>query len=1081
MKTNAGMKITRYRSGQQSGPDADQAFIDYVDTWIGIPWKLNGENKKVGLDCRTLASQFLKGQGIGVKDSDGLPMPEKIEGIDVERYERGVKAAGVAVDLKDLRRNDVVYFRNKYGRLHIGIWLGYNKMLTTDLRTGAIIVRMKPEWLTGAVRGREGAWLDMPPGHDPVTAVLAAIGTALTAGAATGTTAVVIGAIAVISTAASIGFGIAAMSAGRKAFNFDSQGLGASQRYSLDGARNIRSNQFPVPLIYGAGPIRILQTYEIWNSGTETQEQKRAVVIGVGELGSITDVELNGEPIGDFTGSSATTYTGTSSQGIDSRLANSNITSLRHRAYIALTMKASEKLSGDPVITCKVTGRKIARWNGSDWTTLSAATDGNPAAIIRDYLITSREIGGCGYPTNQIDDTSFGEVYDHLEVLIADGSGGSEARGRLDLVIDSFRPWLDNLQDMMATFGGFLVTDGRKFFLRVEKDETAVQAFTDDNITNLSYQTFTKESRPNRIIGQYVDITAQGNDARTRASIDDLTDQATNPRGIVPQEVGLLGIQRQSQAIREITKILNDARTNWYTISFLTDINAIAIEPGDVITVKHPVLGDGLTTFKFRVFRIQEAGNHQVKIIAKAHTASVYNDEFEQQVVTLDYTIPKNPFDPVADVTGLSVQAVGFLQKDGAFVSNLQVTWTEPIETLGLKHYLLEWEEDGGAFEEKLNVFPGVTKATIPLAKVDSSYRVKVITVNKFDIKSTGIISTSITVNGDTAPPSDVTGFDARQLGDKIILSWQAVADVDLFGYEIREGGADWDTSSLIDTTVSGTRYVIVDFGAGTKTYRIKAIDLSGNFSLNAASDSFVSTSPSDSNILFTYDLFHNGLRDGVLTAGAERQPTSDFIGGYRRYVVGLKTILRTDTYAGTWENLETVLDWTTEHRETTLENYTSEAVDIGSIQVGVVSIAHKAIVPSGTVTIEWAFSDTDSNPSTFVAFVEGVFTVRYFKIRTKIQTTDTTKNVKVYELNVTIDVKDLIDRGENEAISAGGTSISFNKTFTVSPAIGITTLTNPYIPYITVKSASAFTVKLRDPVTDTDKAGNIDWIAKGF
>lgn len=1078
-----------HTDSHELAPMTDDEYERFVHSWIGIPYQLNGEDPATGLDCRTLAVKFLRAQGVGIRDTDDQPLPATIEDLDIARYEAAVKAAGASVELAELRRNDLVYYRNRKGEVHIGVWLGYDRILTTGQPYGSFIYRIKRHHLAGAVRGREGILLDesqrvaAPPAHPPVVAILAAIGTAVTLGAVTGTAAVIVGAVVVGATIYAVSTGIGALSSGRKAFDFDgsaSAGLDASPRYAFDGAKNIRSNQNPVPIIYGSTGLRILNTFEIWNSGSGGQTQKRLVVLGEGELGSIADVQLNGSPIGDFPGCSVTTYVGTATQGVDSRAAGTNVVGLKNTAYLALTLAASEKLSGDPIITCKVTGRLIKTWNGSVFT--GAAASGNPAAIIRDYLTLTRERGGCGFPESVIDDASFGAVYDTCEVAVSNGSGGTEPRARLDMIIDSFRPWLDNLQDMMATFGGFLVTDGRKFYLKVEKSESAVQAFTQDTVRDMEYWTFSKDDRPNRIIGVYIDPSAEGNDARTRVSVDDLTDQNKNPRGIVPREVNLLGLSRQSQAIREVTKLLNDVRANWYAVAFTARMEAIALEAGDPFTLVHPVLGDGVTAYSFRALRIEEQPSHERRIIGKAYTASVFNDEFEQQTVTLGYTPPPNPFTPVADVTGLTLTAQGFIQvEDGVFMSNLLATWIEPVDKINLDRYSIEVSEAGGAFLEKAVAFPGATQGIVYTVKVGTAYQVKVKTVNKYDVRSTGATSGSVTPTGDNTVPLDVAGFDASQVGDEIVLTWNANADADIWGYEIREGGTGWASAALVDTVVAGSRYTIRNFAGGTKTYRIKAIDASGNYSLNAASDSLVATDPSDSNILFRYDFFSRSLGGGTFSADAEASPTNEFNPAYHRNTVSLKTIKTLENNTDSWETLQTTLNWDTEERVLTAQTYTSEVIDVGSIQTGITSISHKEFVPDGSVTLQWAFSTTDTNPSTFQTFTEGVYTWRYAKIRVTITTNTTANSVRVYELNLVLDVKDLIDKGTNVAVAAGGSTITFNKTFTQAPAVGITTLDNPYTAYITAKSATSFTVKLRNQTTGLDVAGNIDWIAKGF
>lgn len=854
MTNQATDQLLRAAGPGGAEPLPDIPFVDmgeseyeqYVAKWIGIPYHLNGEDPTIGLDCRTLAIQFLRGQGINIKGTDDKPLPETIDQLDIERYEKAVHEAGATVALSDLKRNDIVWYYNKNKQPHVGVWLGSNRILTTGFPYKSFIYKLKPEQLAGAVRGTHGIWLDdrkavpAPPAHPPVVAVLAAVGAAVTLGAAAGTAAVVIGAIVVAGTlAGAVYFGLGALGA-RKAFDFSgtaASGLSASQRYAFDGARNIRSNQQPVPLIYSGLGIRILQTYEIWNSGSGSATQKRLVLIGEGELGSISEVQLNGSDIAGFTGCSFTAYTGTAAQAVDSRAAGSNVLGLKNTAYLGITLAASEKLSGDPVITCKVTGRKINTWNGTNWTAAAPSASGNPAAAIRDYLTLSRERGGCGFPTSAIDDASFGAVYDWAEVTVTNLDTTTEPRARLDMIIDASRPWLDNLQDMLATFGGFIVTDGRKFYLRVEKSESPTQAFTDDQIWDLEYQTFPKDDRPNRIVGVYIDPTAAGNDARTRVAVDDLTDQASNPRGIVPTEVNLLGLSRQNQAIREITKMLNDLKVNWYSLSFTTDVNALAIEPGDVITVTHPVLGDGVTAYSFRVQRITENEDHSRRIVCKAYNSSIFGDTVEQQSVTLTYVPPVNPFTALPDVTGLTLNESTTVLGDGTLMITADASWTAIPDPMFLKHYEVAIKKSTDGSYTVLGFTKETTFTCVWDFIVGGSYTVRIRSVNQQDVYSTGAISGALVISGTPPAPANVANF-AATFTDEIVFTWDKNTEANLIGYEIRTENANFGVQSaaLVFRGLVNKFTIVTPSSRSPGTYYIKAYNTSGVFSATAQS-----------------------------------------------------------------------------------------------------------------------------------------------------------------------------------------------------------------------------------------------------
>lgn len=90
------------------------------------------------------------------------------------------------------------------------------------------------------------------------------------------------------------------------------------------------------------------------------------------------------------------------------------------------------------------------------------------------------------------------------------------------------------------------------------------------------------------------------------------------------------------------------------------------------------------------------------------------------------------------------------------------------------------------------------------------------------------------TVLGKSAPPADVTNFQAVGQPAGITLSWDPVQDIDAVGYELREGG-NWDGSDVLTTLFKGTSIYVPMGDADTHVFLIKAIDDSGNYSVNPA------------------------------------------------------------------------------------------------------------------------------------------------------------------------------------------------------------------------------------------------------
>ena len=87
-----------------------------------------------------------------------------------------------------------------------------------------------------------------------------------------------------------------------------------------------------------------------------------------------------------------------------------------------------------------------------------------------------------------------------------------------------------------------------------------------------------------------------------------------------------------------------------------------------------------------------------------------------------------------------------------------------------------------------------------------------------------------VTIAGKSTPPANVTGLSVTVDRTFATLTWNAVSDVDLAGYEIRVG-ASWSAGMVLHTKFVGNRMIYYPNTVGTYTFRIKAIDTSGNYS----------------------------------------------------------------------------------------------------------------------------------------------------------------------------------------------------------------------------------------------------------
>ncbi|MET2951347.1 host specificity factor TipJ family phage tail protein [Vibrio owensii] len=87
-------------------------------------------------------------------------------------------------------------------------------------------------------------------------------------------------------------------------------------------------------------------------------------------------------------------------------------------------------------------------------------------------------------------------------------------------------------------------------------------------------------------------------------------------------------------------------------------------------------------------------------------------------------------------------------------------------------------------------------------------------------------------VLGKTAPPADVKNFEITKEVGGVKLTWDANVELDVDGYEIREG-ASWDKGNIIAENLGSTILFVPINEPGEYIYQIRAVDTSGNKSVN--------------------------------------------------------------------------------------------------------------------------------------------------------------------------------------------------------------------------------------------------------
>lgn len=863
---------------------------------------------------------------------------------------------------------------------------------------------------------------------------------------------------------------------------------GGSPRYGTFVLDNTVSNELAIPVLYGE--LKLAGNM-IWQ--TEPGETiSRIIGICEGQISAITDIRANDTSINptDTPGSTATAYVGTSTQEADSRLPEDlrPDMALRNLAYIAITLALSENIKGgNPTITSVCQGLLVETWNGTTWVTTKAYSR-NPVACVRDFLLSSRY--GLGILKANLNDDTFGAAYNYCEGMV-DTASGPEARFRLDYVIDTQRAAQDVLNDMLATFGGFLVYAGNKVKLRIEKVDPIVQYFGDGSTTkangtfdpnnivkdSFSWNMSSIDDRPNRIKVQWVDPSQ--NYVKVYTQVEDRIDQ-DDRNTIITKEISLLGVTRQTQASRMAKQFMSITKYSHTNISFSARLESIQCEVGDVVAVTHQAAR--FTRRLFRITAMQESEDETIRFTCRDYNPSIFDDHQGAAITTYSQPSGPNLYAPLSDVTDLTATEYNFLQQDGTFVTNILVEWT-PIsgdELLRLDRYLIQISSDGGlTYRDVAFASSGKSSYLIVLGNVQTgeTFVVRVKTISDRGAESLGATA-SVTIGGKQTPPSDVEDFSVTFDFDHIAMTWSAIDDEDLFGYEIRVGDINsrWETAGIITTEVLGTKFDLFDFTTGQKIFYIKAIDNSGNYSENAASDSINITSIPGQNRIFTFDLFSRITQvphplQGILTSELDRIPINDYEPSYNRLTIGPKT-------ANTWLDIKNAYAtnllvqnsgfvFGEELYVTSEENYQTDIIDLGVVIIGSFFLDMRTYSSTnlGFVSAQIATSTDGITFSDYVTFASGRYTARYVKFKFLIQATDPSTVVRLVSAIFSVSLPEINQSFLNQLISAAGTVIPLTA-FTGVKSVVITTVgTSNYTPRISDQSSlpNSFTVVLFD------------------
>lgn len=164
---------------------------------------------------------------------------------------------------------------------------------------------------------------------------------------------------------------------------------------------------------------------------------------------------------------------------------------------------------------------------------------------------------------------------------------------------------------------------------------------------------------------------------------------------------------------------------------------------------------------------------------------------------------------------------------------------TAAINPIDKTQVILNWTDipdvDRDCFELKVN-----SQTIFPVYGLTYTYKATTSGIHNFQVKavdnsSLRSINAAVTSLNIILRPNDVADFNVTQLEtdkSKVRMTWTANKDSDLSHYEIRKG-TTWDTAFVIASQLKATTFEYTLPNEGSTTFLIKAVNITGNYSLD--------------------------------------------------------------------------------------------------------------------------------------------------------------------------------------------------------------------------------------------------------
>ena len=729
--------------------------------------------------------------------------------------------------------------------------------------------------------------------------------------------------------------------------------------------------------------------------------------------------------------------------------------------YVRLSHSPDRFTSGIPNVSAIVRGKKVYDPRAG----YAYYTD-NYALCVRDYL--SSENYGIGAPDDEINvaaTVAAANISDENVTLI---NGSTQKRYTCNGVVDTAEKPADILRSLTACGAGAVTYSQGKF--EVHAGAYDVPAISID--AGWLAGAIEVVARPQRndlfnaVKGVYVDPNKDWQPTDFYP-VTNATYEAQDGGDRIIRDIELPFVTDAERAQR-LAKIALEKGRQGIVATVPCNMNAFQVQIWDTVQVTISQLG-----WSSKVFRVinWEMTDDGVILLTLTEEASTVYDWNAGQATFFDAAPDTNlpDFNTVSPPGAILVTEALYESTPGSGVKTKAIlTWVASDDGF-VREYEVSYKLAADTAYIPVSGRSRETTATV-YDLAPGTWDFRVIAYNRYGVAS-GPATRRAEIYGLTAPPDDITGFTMNAVNGQAHLQWNLPPDLDvlvgggvILKWSAKTAGATWSNGLHIGPQLSGAdTKAVVELLAGT--YLLKAVDSSGNESLNAATVVSTVALLAALNAVQTGDQHPTfpGTKTDMLVDGDDDTLMLDSEGLFDDGAGNF------DDAAGDFDNGGGAgfVDGGSYQFYNVAESV--DYWDLGEVYTSRVTIDADAILYDASeifdqadglfddrsglfdgeditgISVEFFLRMTDDDPSgapTWSAwhkFLAGDYTARAFQFKLEMSSAERSNNIKFSELGVTIDMPDREEKFLAQAIGTGGTTLNYAKPFFAQPSVGET------------------------------------------